>query len=58
MSISGNLEDVSVAEVLQFVHIGRRTGTLVIAGAEGRGEVGFHRGRIITTVNIKVFTTA
>ena len=48
MSISGNLEDVSVAEVLQFVHIGRRTGTLVISGAEGRGEVGFHRGRIIS----------
>ena len=48
MSISGNLEDVSVAEVLQFVHIGRRTGTLVITGDEGRGEVGFHRGRIIS----------
>lgn len=48
MSISGNLEDVSVAEVLQFVHIGRRTGTLVITGGEGRGEVGFHRGRIIS----------
>jgi hypothetical protein len=47
MSISGNLEDVSVAEVLQFVHIGRRTGTLVLRGGEGRGEVGFHRGRII-----------
>ena len=48
MSISGNLEDVSVAEVLQFVHIGRRTGTLVITSGEGRGEVGFHRGRIIS----------
>lgn len=48
MSISGNLEDVSVAEVLQFVHIGRRTGTLVLSGADGRGEVGFHRGRIIS----------
>jgi hypothetical protein len=48
MSISGNLEDVSIAEVLQFVHIGRRTGTLVITGSDGRGEVGFHRGRIIS----------
>lgn len=48
MSISGNLEDVSVAEVLQFVHIGRRTGTLVITAGDGRGEVGFHRGRIIS----------
>ncbi len=47
MSISGNLEDVSVAEVLQFVHIGRRTGTLAIRSPQGRGEVGFHRGRII-----------
>jgi DNA-binding NarL/FixJ family response regulator len=53
MSISGNLEDVSVAEVLQFVHIGRRTGTLVITGSEGRGEVGFHRGRIISAWSAK-----
>jgi len=47
MSISGNLADVSVADVMQFVHLGGRTGTLVIESEGRRGEVGFHRGRII-----------
>ena len=47
MSISGNLLDVSIADVMQFVHLGGRTGTLVIESEGRRGEVGFHRGRII-----------
>lgn len=48
MSISGNLEDVSVADVMQFVHLGGRTGTLTIKSGDRRAEVGFHRGRIIS----------
>lgn len=28
MAISGSLEDVAVADVLQFISIGKRTGTL------------------------------
>ncbi len=48
MSISGNLVDVSVADVMQFVHLGGRTGTLVIKTATSRAEIGFHRGRIIS----------
>ena len=47
MSISGNLLDVSIADVMQFVHLGGRTGTLVIESQGRRGEVCFHRGRII-----------
>ncbi len=47
MSLSGNLEDVSVADVLQFVHLGQSTGTLTLTQAEGRAEITFHRGRII-----------
>lgn len=48
MSISGNLEDVSVGEVMQFIHLGRRTGTLTLSSGDVRAEVGFHRGRIVS----------
>lgn len=48
MSISGNLEDVSVGEVMQFIHLGRRTGTLALVCGDVRAEVGFHRGRIVS----------
>jgi hypothetical protein len=48
MSISGNLEDVSVAEVMQFIHLGRRTGTLTLVSDGRRAEVGFHRGKIVS----------
>ncbi len=50
MSISGDLQDVSVAEVMQFIHLGRRTGTLAIRSSSRRAEVGFHRGRIISAL--------
>jgi hypothetical protein len=30
MAISGSLSDVAVADVLQFIHLGRRSGTLVL----------------------------
>ncbi len=48
MSISGNLLDVSVADVMQFIHLGGRTGTLVLESGARRAEIGFHRGRIIS----------
>ena len=50
MSISGNLLDVSVADVMQFIHLGGRTGTLVIEAKGEKAEVGFHRGRIISAL--------
>lgn len=48
MSLSGSLEDVSVADVLQFVHLGGRSGTLRVSCGAARAEIGFHRGRIIS----------
>ena len=48
MSISGNLADVSVADVMQFIHLGGRTGTLVIKSEAGQAEIGFHRGQIVS----------
>ena len=47
MSLSGNLEDVSVADALQFIHLGGRTGTLTLTSNEVSAEIGFHQGRIV-----------
>src|SRR5438309_5014623 len=47
MSLSGNLEDVSVADALQFIHLGGRTGTLTLSQGEATAEIGFHQGRIV-----------
>ena len=47
MSLSGNLEDVSVADALQFIHLGGRTGTLTLAFNDVSAEIGFHQGRIV-----------
>ncbi len=48
MSISGNLEDVSGSDVMQFIHLGRRTGTLVLQQGKKRAMVGFYRGKLIS----------
>lgn len=49
MSINGVLEDLALADVLQFVHLGRRTGTLYMwQDDERRAEIGFHDGRIVS----------
>lgn len=47
MSLSGNLEDVSVADALQFIHLGGRTGTLTLSNGDAMAEIGFHQGRIV-----------
>jgi hypothetical protein len=46
MSISGSLSDIAIVDLLQFVHMSQRSGTLIL---ERRGEtahISFHRGRI------------
>ncbi len=49
MSINGVLEDLPLADVLQFIHLGRRTGTLYMwQGEDRRAEIGFHDGRIVS----------
>lgn len=49
MSINGVLEDLPLADVLQFVHLGRRTGTLYLwLDEERRAEIGFHDGKIVS----------
>ena len=47
VSLSGNLADVTVADVLQFIHLGLRTGTLTLISGENAAEIAFHQGRIV-----------
>lgn len=46
MSISGNLSDIAVVDLLQFVHMSQRSGTLIIESAKGTARISFQRGRI------------
>ncbi|MGD2114707.1 MAG: DUF4388 domain-containing protein [Acidobacteriota bacterium] len=48
MAISGSLEDVSVADVMQFIHLGQRTGTLMLRSEDLRAMIGFHQGRLVS----------
>ncbi|HVT61448.1 MAG TPA: DUF4388 domain-containing protein [Thermoanaerobaculia bacterium] len=48
MAISGSLKDVSVADVMQFIHLGRRTGTLLLQRGAQRALIGFHGGRLVS----------
>lgn len=48
MGISGSLKDVSVADVMQFIHLGRRTGTLLLARSHEKAMIGFHGGRLVS----------
>src|SRR3954469_12743361 len=48
MGISGSLKDVSVADVMQFIHLGRRTGTLLLHRGPQKAMVGFHCGRLVS----------
>lgn len=47
MAISGSLRDVSVADVMQFVYIGRRTGSLRVARGAETAIFLFDEGRLV-----------
>ncbi len=46
MSISGSLADIALVDLLQFVHMSQRTGTLLIDSHRGSAHISFQRGRI------------
>jgi hypothetical protein len=46
MSISGNLSDIAVVDLLQFIHMSQRSGTLIIDSNRGAAHIAFQRGRI------------
>jgi hypothetical protein len=47
LSLAGKLEDVPLADVMQFIHLGRRTGTLSLQRGPDVGEITFHHGAIV-----------
>lgn len=47
MAIRGNLSEASLADVLQLLAIGQKTGCLSLAGEGSFGEIHFDRGRIV-----------
>jgi hypothetical protein len=47
LSLAGKLEDVPLADVMQFIHLGRRTGTLSLRRGNEQAEITFHRGAIV-----------
>lgn len=48
MAISGSLEDVELADVLRFIALGRRTGTLELAPGEEQARLGFVEGALVS----------
>lgn len=47
MAIRGNLREASLADVLQLLAIGQKTGCLSVAGEGSFGTIHFDRGRIV-----------
>ena len=46
MSISGSLADIAIVDLLQFVHMSQRSGTLQLERRDEVAHISFHRGRI------------
>jgi hypothetical protein len=46
VSISGSLSDIAVVDLLQFLHMSQRSGTLLLEHDDARAHISFHRGRI------------
>lgn len=47
MKISGSLEDVGIAEVMQVIHFGARTGRLTVASLDRSAEISFVKGAVV-----------
>ncbi|MFN7972223.1 MAG: DUF4388 domain-containing protein [Acidobacteriota bacterium] len=47
MSLSGNLEDMSLQDILQIIHHSKKSGTLHLEGTRGEGSISFHDGVIV-----------
>jgi hypothetical protein len=47
MSLAGRLEDIALADIIQILSIGKKTGTLTISGDKGRAFIVFKNGLIV-----------
>jgi hypothetical protein len=46
VSISGSLADIAIVDLLQFVHMSQRSGTLQLERRDEVAHISFHRERI------------
>jgi CheY-like chemotaxis protein len=51
MSLVGNLEDLSLPDILQIVSLSRKSGILTVEREEKQGKIFLHDGRVIQTIS-------
>src|SRR5512140_914131 len=51
MAITGNLRTMQLSELLQWLSMGQKTGTLVIRGIAGEKSIYFQAGKIISSAS-------
>ena len=51
MSLTGNLEDLALPDILQIVSLSKRTGILTVESAGGRGVVIFKNGLVVSAIS-------
>ena len=51
MSLVGNLEDLSLPDILQIVSLSKKSGVLILQQEELEGKIFIREGRVIQTVS-------
>ena len=47
MSLEGHLEDLSLADIFQIIHLSKKTGVLTVENSTSKGRIVFHSGQIL-----------
>ena len=47
MSLEGRLEDLSIADIFQIIHLSKKTGVLTVETSDHKGRIVFHDGQIL-----------
>lgn len=47
MSLEGHLEDLSLADIFQIIHLSKKSGVLTVESDTGKGRIVFHEGQIL-----------
>ncbi|MEW6137754.1 MAG: DUF4388 domain-containing protein [Thermodesulfobacteriota bacterium] len=47
MALKGSLADMAIIDLMQFPHTGRKTGHLIITGAEGEAKLFYENGSLV-----------
>jgi len=47
MSLEGHLEDLSLADIFQIIHLSKKTGVLTVERSSDKGRIVFHEGEVL-----------